>query len=496
LHVATLWIVTLGLLFVSGCSLTPSMSTPEAEATLPSGYDGGDAPADTLLPEAARDTAFYDAEAWWTSFGDPTLNTLIDTALVDNLDLAAARSRLEEIQAQFRIARAPLVPSVSGSGQGSRQSQPANTGIGGAIGGGQGPDRFEFVDYSLSATISYELDLWGRVRSQRKAALSEFFASAADLQNARIAIISQTVSTYFQYATLQEQVRLADENVALLRDRFSVTRDRYDRGLATSFELFSVRQQLEQARANQPSLNAQLYDARTRLAVLVGRFAGEERALLDDTAPDTLALDDVPAGLPSDLLMRRPDVMASASRLEATRQRIGVARAELLPSLSLTGTGGTQSSTLADLLNYDQRFTNLIGSLTAPLFQGGALWSQVDVSKARYEQQVASYEQTLLTAFQEVNASLVGDARERERYARIRDQLDAAEASAENQRRRYERGIGDYLVLLDAEQNLVQARQRFYDARLSLVNARLSLHQALGGSWTDTPDPEDPRLFQ
>jgi outer membrane protein TolC len=194
--------------------------------------------------------------------------------------------------------------------------------------------------------------------------------------------------------------------------------------------------------------------------------------------------------------MQRPDVMAAAARLEATRQRIGVARANLLPSLSLTAEGGTQSSDLSSLLDLDQRFTNFIAALTAPLFQGGALWAEVDASKARYRQQLAAYESTLLTAFQEVKASLVAYQQEEQRYRRVQDQLAAAEATAQNQRDRFQRGIGDALALLDAEQNLVQVQQRLATVAQALIEARLAVHRALGGAWTDAPPPDDPRLFQ
>jgi NodT family efflux transporter outer membrane factor (OMF) lipoprotein len=348
----------------------------------------------------------------------------------------------------------------------------------------------------VSLGLSYEIDFWGRIRSQKNAALSQFFATAADTRNTRIAIISQTISTYFQTVTLEQQVELANRNVQLLRDRLAITDERYERGLIPSFELYAVRQQLEQARADQPTLTSQQYDAQSRLAVLLGRYVGNERSLLGETAPDSLALGPIPAGLPSDLLMQRPDVMAAAARLEATRQQIGVARANLLPSLSLTGEGGLQSSDLSSLLDLDQRFSSFIASLTAPLFQGGARWAEVDASKARYRQQLATYENTLLTAFREVKASLVAYQQEQQRYERVQEQRAAAEATAQNQRDRYQRGIGDALALLDAEQNLVQVRQRLATAAQALIEARLAVHRALGGAWTDAPPPEDPRLLQ
>lgn len=501
----------LTVLLVSGCSMTPSMPEPEAERELPSQF--GDAEADPLLPSSASDTSEAVPTRWWTSLGDPVLETLVDSALVGNLDVRTARARLDELQARFRIARAPLVPSATATGSVNRQTQPLNTGLGAVFGGGGGGgpgggqggggvQRVSFTQYTATLGLSYEIDFWGRLRSQRKAALSQFFATAADLQNTRIAVVSQTISAYTQYVTLRRQEALVGDAIALLEDRLAVTEDRYARGIASSFELYAVRQQLEQARADQPPLRAQRYDARTRLAVLTGRAAGEERALLEDrTTPEdaadvagsTLDLEPVPAGLPSDLMARRPDVMAASARLEATRQQIGVARAEMLPRLSLTAEGGLQSASLDQLLDLDQRFTTLIANLSAPLFQGGALWAQVDVSQAQYEQQLAQYEKTLLTAFQEVKAALVADRQQQIAYERVQRQLEAAQASFETQQSRYERGIGDYLALLDAEQNLLTVQQRVASVRQQRIAARVTLYQALGGPWTDNDPLEEMR---
>ena len=503
-----------GVLILAGCSMTPSMPTPEAEQDLPDTFEA--APGDTLMPAAASDTSAYDTQRWWTAFGDSTLTALVDTAIASNLDLTAAQARVEELAAQFRIARAPLFPSVSANGEYSYQSQPANTGIGGAIGGGGGsggggngggggapggqtqtfPDRFSFSTYTASLGLSYELDFWGRVRSQRKAALSQYFATAADLQTARISVISQTISTYFEVAALQRQVALGRQTVGLLQQRLEITEDRYGRGLASSFQLFTVRQSLEAAQAEQPQLERQLFDARSRLTTLLGRFAGTAEGVLPDSLAPSVDLSPVPAGLPADLLMQRPDVRAGALRLEAARQQIGVARAERLPSLSLTGTGGTQSSDLASLVDLDQRFATFAAQLTAPLFQGGRLQANIDAAEARYKQQAARYESTVLTAFREVKAALVADDRQRERLQRVLEQVASARASFQTQRDRYERGIGDVLSLLDAERGLVQAQTRLAAARTAAVNARLALHRALGGTWTDADPVDDPRLFK
>ena len=486
--------IMVGVLALAGCSVTPSMQDPEAEQELPERFEA--TPGDTTLPAAAADTNAYDATRWWTEYDDSTLTTLVDTALAANLELESARGRVEELAAQFRIARSPLFPSVSADGQINYQNQPANTGIGGAIGGDRGADRFDLTDYQAALGLSYELDFWGRVRSGRKAALNQYFATAADLQTARLSVISQTISTYAQIASLQRQVHLGEQAIDLLEQRLEITEDRYARGLIPSFQLYSVRQSLQSARAEQPDLENDLYDAQSRLATLLGRFSGAERVLLSDSLTVPMAPEPIPPGLPSDLLMQRPDVRAAARRLEAARQEMGVARAEMLPRLSLTGQGGTQSSTLADLVDPGQAFATFVGQLTAPLFQGGRLRANLDAAGARYKQQAATYEQTVLTAFREVKAALVAYDQQRRRLREVQRQVETAEDAFQTQRDRYERGVGEVLPLLDAERTLVQARTRMAGVRVAVVNARLALHRALGGSWTEAPAPDDPRFFQ
>lgn len=496
------------LLVGSGCSLTPQMDAPESETNLPAAYDTPLLEDGPLFTE--DDSTRLDPVDWWTIFDDPALNTLIDTALVRNLDLERTRAVVDELASQFRIARAPLFPQANADGTYNRQSQPANTGIGGALGGGGGsgavPDRFTFDTYSLSLALSYELDFWGRLRNQRGAALERFMGSVDAVQTARQQVIAQTISTYFEIATLERQIALSGETIDVLTERVELAEQRYDRGLTPSFELYALRQELQSAESERPQLESQLADARGRLSVTLAQFIGDSDDTVNEavqhaarTAPreDVLAdLAPVPPGLPSDLLMARPDVRADARQLEASRREIGAARANLLPSFSLTGEGGVQNSTLDDLLNIDQRFTTLIASITAPLFQGGRIRAEIGAAEARYRQNLATYEQTLRTAFQEVHAALTAYEKQQEQYALIRSQLEDASASADNQMRRYERGIGNYTDALDAERNRLQVASRLARAEEALVGARIAVHRALGGAWVAPPESDDPRLFR
>ncbi len=501
------------LAMLAGCSLTPAPDVP--------------APVEAIPPRFAEaDSLGYAPVAWWTAFGDPVLDRLVDTALVANLDLAEALARVEAARARFGIARAPLLPSLNGTGSANYQNQPANTGLGAAFGGGMGgsmgadssgmtsdttsgqqpapPDRLAFTTYSVALQASYELDLWGRVRKQTRAAGADLLATAADYRAARLAVIGETITAYFALAELDRQVALAREASGLLEERLELTIARYLRGLVSSFEYYQIEQQYRTVQASVPLVEAQRADAAARLALVLGRYAGR----LDDVAPDlaapfgtdagaadTLArllpavpLGDVPAYLPSDLLFQRPDVRAAALRLDAARLRVGARRAALLPSVSFTGQLGPQAGEPGNLLDLDQWFTNLTANLTAPIFQGGRLRAEVDAAEAEYVAQAAAYARLALRAFGEVEAALFRLDATQERYAFLLDQEDAAVLTVELQVQRFQQGVGDYLAYLDARRNLVEIRRTLATVRRALADARLGVHRALGGTWTDGED--------
>lgn len=464
------------ILLMAGCSFSPAVPTVDnPDALLPDAYS-----AQTAESEAPLRTD------WWQAFGDPTLNALVDSALAGNRDLRVAAGRLLEVQSQYRIARAAQLPAVIAGADASRSDNPSNTGFSRNIGESvpNFPDRFTNESYTVSGTMAYELDLWGRVRSEKRAALNAFFAAEADLEGVRLGIISQTIATYLELRALEGQLQLARENVSLLEERVELTEDRYGRGLVASFELYAVRQEFGATRTTVPLLEAALVEARGRLALLLGSTPAELQ--LSTGSEVSLLLDNIPAGIPASLLAARPDVAGALFRVEAAQQGIGSAKARLLPTISLTATGGLQSAELSELLDLSQNFSNLIASLTAPLFQGGALRAGVDGAEARLEQAVASYEQALLNAFREVQATLVGFEKQRERLAFLDEEYDFAEASLLSTRARYRQGIGDYVALLDAERNLVRVKTARVNARRDLATARLAVHRALGGTWTQS----------
>ena len=477
---------TLALLLMAGCSFAPEPLAIAPAARLPDSYDtspGRDGP---------------ETVAWWTGFGDPVLNRVVDTAVAANLDIREAVARVEEVRSQYRIARSALLPGVQASADFSRTDVPANAGQFGAIfGEGEGdgdnppdgvldrPDRFAFETFGASLGFSYELDVWGRIRGGRGAALADLAATGWDLRAIEIGVVAETIGSYFEILELGRRTDILGEQLGLLEERLSLTQDRYDRGVVTSLELYQIQQDLNATRSQLPLLEAQLVDAKGRLAILLGRFPAEIDALMREGGLPQVSTDPIPAGLPSTLLSARPDVMAAAVRLEAARLRVGERRAARFPTLSLTGSVGQQSSELSDLVRADQWFTNFVTSITAPIFNGGRLAADEEAARARYEQEAARYARTLLTSFKEVETSLAAFDAQRQRHAILEEQAAAAEASAQNQLRRLELGIGDYVAYLDALRQSLNVENTRATAERDLALARLNVHRALGGSWIE-----------
>ncbi len=495
---------------LSGCTLAPHVTRPDAPEKLPDVYTnpsrGGaeseveptvpgdepsleNRPSEKNRPSAQNGPREENASLyWWRSYRDPVLETVVDSALSRNLDLEMAVQRVLEVQQMHAITRAGQYPSLGLTGEGTRQSTPTNSGATGRFSENIPlfPDRFDILTYSASLGLSYELDFWGKARAGARAAFMEYLATSSDYQTVKHGIIAETIGTYFEVRDLSKQIALSRANEELLSERVELTEARYNRGLVSSFELYAVRQSLDDVRSTTPLINSRENDAVGRLAVLLGTVPDEIRLILAGTEATSLSMEPVKAGLPSELLERRPDVRAATARLEAARQRIGVARAERLPSLSLTAAGGTQSSDLSKLVETGQRFGSIAGSLVAPIFRAGALNANVKASWARYRQAEALYDKTVLLAFKDVSSALVESDAEWQRLHAVQRSLESAGSSAETQLLRYRRGIGDYLALLDARINAVRVRLNLAAAEHAAAVSRLGIHRAIGGRWTES----------
>jgi NodT family efflux transporter outer membrane factor (OMF) lipoprotein len=465
--------------------------------------------------EEAEVEGRYDPQEWWTAFQDPTLDRLVESSLGANLDLAEAIGRVEESRAILDISTADLFPTLTGTAGAARQDNPVNAGfgaiIGAILGGGmegdstgtgapagqdqeEAPTRSVINSFDVGLGFAYELDFWGRARNDRRASLAELAASASDYHVVQLGVLAETITAYFDLLDLENQVRLTEEVVDVLTEREGLSVTRYNRGLIGSFELYAVRQERQAAEANLPQLRSLVGEARRRLALVTGRHLEQLDAVLGDPGPGSQPLilfEAIPPGIPSDLLWQRPDVRASAARLEASRLRVGARKAELLPSINLSGTLGLQSSTADGLFDVSQWFSNLAAGLTQPLFQGGRLRANLDAARARYAQQLASHGRIVLTAVGEVETALLRHREELGRYQTLTGQRAEAESSVSLQEERYRAGIGEYTDYLDALRVLLTTQTTLSASAKDVALARLGIHRALGGGWAELPGVDD-----
>ncbi len=458
----------LGLVLVTaaGCSsLKPDYQRPAT--ALPGAYS---APA---VDAAVSDT-------WWQTFGDPQLDRLVAEALEKNADLAAAAARVAEARALAGVTRADQLPQVWVNGAGSRYRV-----------SGDNPQippgiNLENGNYRLTANLSYELDFWGRYRNASAAARAELLASEAGRQSVRLGLTAELVAAYLDLTGFDRQLAIARETLSSRREAVRLQRLRFEAGTISELDLAQAEAELAATEAAVPALDRAVRQTENRLAVLLGRVGGTiERS----TGLDGLAVPEVPVGLPSLLLARRPDVVAAEHRLVAANARIAVARAAYFPSISLTAYAGSESQQLSNLLGSGTGIWNLALGLIQPIFQAGRTTRQVEAARAREQQAVAAYVKAVQSAFAEVEDALAArrtGVTEREALGRQVEALDRAHRLAQL---RYEAGDSSYLEVLDAERSLFAAELSLTEARRAELAAAVTLFKALGGGFDTEASP-------
>ena len=443
----------------------------------------------------------YEPLEWWKTFNDPALDQAVETVLASNFNLAEAVARVEQARARARIAKAARYPMLQPSAGAEDIDTPTNSGIGEQIEeiglnpelkeqfGISVPDRLALTTYSLSANFSYEADFWNRNRSQARSARAQHLASEWDYRAARIGVVAETVQTYLEIAYLRRQRGLLDEIVEILREREKLTATRYNRGLNTARDLYTARLKLWNAQAELPAIEGQLADAEGRFWVLLGGYRSDLADMLPDSLLPAVTLSPVPVGIPADLLVQRPDVGAARERMEAARYAVGARRAELLPSLSLSGSIGLQGSDTHQWFDAAQWFKNLTLNLVGPAFQGQRLRNNVSLAETRWKEAVFAYKRSVVTAVNEVEAVLAKLEASQRRYALLSSSVEEARAEEAFQERRYRSGVGDYDDFLAASETLTSVNSSLVSAERDLGFMRLELHRALGGAWTvSSPD--------
>jgi NodT family efflux transporter outer membrane factor (OMF) lipoprotein len=457
----------IALISTSACAIGTKYQRPEMPA--PPAYR-------EPLPQGWTDAEPRDNAPrgqWWSAFNDPGLAALEERVSISNQNVLAAEAQFRAAQAAVGVTRADEFPTVALS--------PSATVAGGAartLGPGTTFDGAH--QYSIPLTATYQADVWGSIRRSVKANAAVAQASAADLENARLLYESEIASDYFQLQGLDAEQRVLESAVQSYERSLELTRDRFQGGVASMGDVALAETQLETARGQLTDLGIARAQFEHAIAVLTGRAPSElsiPEATTESTPP-TLTV-----GLPSTLLERRPDIAAAERRVAAANEQIGVARAAFYPALTFGGTAGSQAAAIADLLTTPTHIWSLGAQLAQTLFDGGKRRAQVKLARADYDTAVATYKQTVLTGFQQVDDALVELDRLAEEAEIASRAVAAAQQSVDIANIQYTGGLVSYLQVVTAQTSLLQNQRSAIDILTRRLVASVSLIQALGGGW-------------
>jgi multidrug efflux system outer membrane protein len=450
---------------LAGCSVGPSYKRPDvalpAQWHESAGAGTGDASA-----------SVWPAAEWWHGFGSAKLDELIAEAERNNDDLAGAIARVQEADAQARIAGAALLPSLDLGAAGTRErAQTTGLGVGARV--------FNVFNSELSA--SYELDFWGKNRAARDAARAAATASRYDQQTVALTVVSGVATTYFQALELRDRIQVAQQNLENGQKILNGFRLELSAGTATGLDVAQQETTVAILNAAIPPLLQQFRQTVHALAVLIGETP--ESVDIDMGTLTNLSSPTIVEGLPSQLLSRRPDVASAEQQLIAANADITVARAALFPTIQLTASGGYQSEALASFVNPGNRIYAVSAGLTQPIFHGGALRGQVAFSKARYTELLTTYHKTVLTAFSNVEDALVAAQQTAEQQRRQQEAVATARRAYEFAQKQMSAGTVNILTVLNTENALFTAQDQLVQVNYLRLQALVDLFTALGGGW-------------
>jgi multidrug efflux system outer membrane protein len=456
------------MLTLAGCAVGPDYVRPELATDVPETYAAS--AATDSIPELDR---------WWTAFGDSTLNRLVDQALRDNQDLKLASARVLEARAALGGAQSDRWPSIEVGGTASRSKSSL------ATFGGQGSAYRNYFDANLTA--SYELDLWGRLSRAEESARATLLQSEMNRRTVTQTLVADVVRTWLQVRELQCQLGLTLRTIDSFRSTLTTVEDRYARGVVPALDVRLARQNLLVALAAEPEFRRQLGEGMRRLEILLGRYpAGVAATLADEVLaqavmPDPLPV--VPAGLPSSLLERRPDLMAAEAGLHASVANVGSAKARLYPTIALTASAGYTSGELDTWFDSMSDVWSLGANLFMPLINRGATTAQIKAAEARADQAVAQYQSAILAAFGEVENALDSERYQGERERLLEATVREAERSLQLARQRYSAGLDNLLSTLETQRRYFNAESDLLSTQRAYRTARVNLILALGGPW-------------
>ena len=448
-------IVCAGLLALTGCTMVPKYERPAA-------------PVAAQFPGVTQYNVSRAADIGWQNvFADERLKQLITLALTNNLDLRVAMLNVEQSRAQYRVTRSASFPTVDSSGSYTRSGS------------------FSTASDSWSASLgstAYEVDLFGRVRSLNRQALEKYFATAEAKRSAQITLVSEVADEYFALREAEEQLQLARQTLTAVQESYDLNKATFDAGASSELDLRTADGQVQTAKINVLTYERQRAQAENYLVLLIG-----QPLPADLSAPrpfgDTNLVAEVPAGLPSELVQRRPDILEAEHTLKAANANVGAARAAFFPTVTLTGSIGTTSSEFEKLFGSGTGVWSFSPQVTVPIFTGGQNRADLDSAKVSTRIEVANYQKAIQTAFREVADALVAGSSYASQIVAEAALINAQQRRYDLANLRYRQGEDTYLNVLSAQQDLYSAQQGQIAAQYNKLSSQISLYKALGGGW-------------
>lgn len=455
-------------LVLAGCSFAPKYEQPALPVA--------DAYADQSTASAQDDAARFEQLGWQAVFTDPQLQALIELALANNRDLRIAIQRIQEAHAQFGIAQSDRLPTLGVGGAGQVTRNPADLRAGGA----DSPAISRFFQAGVGVT-TFELDFFGRVRNLSEAAYEQFLATEQARLTVHINVVAQMAEAYFRWRSAQQLSQLMASTLESRERTLKLVNTLYEVGTASALELHQAQLQLDTVKADIQQMKRVEMQAYNAMTLLVGTTIPDD---LPAAAPFSReqVIADIPVGLPSSLLERRPDIVAAEHQLKAAYANVGAARAAFFPNISITGLLGFASSSLGSLFNGGHGYWQYSPQITMPLFAGGVKGAY-DLAQARQNIAISTYEKTIQVAFKEVSDALAGEATYAEQLNALRQMEHSAAETLRLANLRYETGIDSFLQVQTAEINLYSAQQLFVQTGMESLLNRVMLYKALGGGW-------------
>ena len=462
-----LFVLTCVALALGGCAVGPNYVRPTVDTP----------PSWRMTDAEAKDVA---NAAWWGQFNDPVLDNLIHSALQENLDLQIASARVDEFAGRYGFVRADLFPQVGANAAAGRQRITEET-------GNTLPPGFNNTLNNYSATLNagWELDVWGRIRRATESARAELVASEEGRRAVILSLVGSVAGSYVNLRDLDRQLEISKETAKTRGDSLGIFKLRFEGGFSSEVEYVQVKSLYEEALAVIPAVEKAITLQENALCVLLGRNPGP---IPRGKTIDQLTLPAIPAGLPSDLLTRRPDILLAEQNLIAANARIGVAKAAYYPTISLTGFFGSASTDLSKLFTGPAQVWSYSAPITMPIFTAGKIAGDVQASEAIQRQTLAGYRQSIQAAFREVDDSLVDQGRTREQLAAQARQVQALQKYVELAQLRFDNGYTSYLEVLDAQRTLFNVQLSYTQNQGVLFQALINLYKAMGGGWVTEAD--------